>query len=99
MKLAKWFCRGFGILCAIAFLLGIGILLWKTPMSIGVAAVLICLSLCTGILIPNFVSTYGLIAGICMLVLPAPVSGIAVIVLSLAGAAANPLLYRKLFRR
>ncbi|MBQ6819147.1 MAG: hypothetical protein IJP35_06035 [Clostridia bacterium] len=95
----KFWAYGIGIMCAVGLLTGLVILLLKTPMAITTAIVIICLSICFGILLPNPISFWGLIAGICMLVLPANVTGIGLIALSGAGALTNGLFFTKAGRK
>lgn len=95
----KILAYGIGIMCAVGLLVGLVILLLKAPMAITTAVVVICLSICSGILLPNPISFWGLIAGVCMLVLPAKVTGIGMMVLSVAGALANGLAFSKTLRK
>ena len=64
-------------------LLGCGILIFKKVFQIVLAVILICLSLATGILLPNPISAVGLVCGILMLFLPEPAVGILWIVTGL----------------
>ena len=95
----KFWAYGIGVMCAVGLLVGMVILLLKTPMAITTAIVIICLNICSGILLPNPISFWGLIAGICMLVLPANVTGIGMILLSGAGALTNGLFFTKAGRK
>ena len=96
MKKNRVLAYGLGILCSVGFLLGLLMLLFKAPVSISSAVVVICLSICIGILLPNPVSFWGLIAGICMLVLPAQMTGGIIMLLSAAGALGNYFLFRSI---
>lgn len=75
----------------------IGLLFLVAPkaFSTTAAVVVICLSVASGLILPNPVSFWFLIAGICMLVLPAWVVGICLLVLSAVGMVAVPLSYHK----
>lgn len=95
MKLQKWFAYGVGILCAVCLLTGISILIWKAPAMITVAVVIICLSICSGILLPNPISLLCLLAGVGMFLVPPQVSGIVLVFLGCAGALTNAILCLK----
>lgn len=74
---------------AVAILLGMILLISSKAMTISAAIVMICLSLASGLLIPNPVSFLGLIAGICIIIFPSWIVGIIFILLGIAGAIAN----------
>ena len=96
MKKKRVLAYGLGILCSVGFLLGLLMLLFKAPASISSGVVVICLSICIGILLPNPISIWGLIAGICMLVLPPQMTGVVIMLLSVAGAVGNCFLFRNI---
>lgn len=92
-KLISFFVGG-----TFAFALIIGILFLAAPkaFSVATAIVVICLSLASGLILPNPVSFWFLVAGVCMLVFPAWVVGLILICAAAAGMAVNPWFY---FRR
>lgn len=92
----KLIAYGVGSLCAVGLLCGVLILLFGNPAAITSGIVVICLSICFGILVPNPICFWTLIAGICMLVFPTSVTGIILITLSAGSALANYIGYRKL---
>ena len=91
----KLFAYLFGSVCAATLVCGGLIYFFNTPASTGTALIIICLSLCSGLLLPNPISFFTLIAGVCMLVLPAKVTGIIFMILSTIGLVANFFLYRR----
>ena len=92
----KLIAYGVGSLCAVGLLCGVLILLFGKSAAITSSIVVICLSICFGILAPNPICFWSFIAGICMLVFPKPVTGIILITLSAGSALANYMVYRKL---
>ena len=89
MEKKKWIAWMIGAMCAMALTAGLILLLpYKTVITV-FAIVIICLSICTGILAPNPVSLYGLLIGICMLVFPPQIIGFVLLGMGVIGACAN----------
>lgn len=78
-----------GIFWATALFIGLCLLPSSDTGSLVGGITVICLSIATGMLIPNHISLLGLIAGICMIVFPGWVVGIVFCCLGAAGALAN----------
>ncbi len=91
----KHFSYLIGIIFAVALLVGVCLLFVSDTVSLVSAIVIICLSLASGIMAPNPISLWVLIAGVCMLIFPAPIVGIVLIVLGCAGTLANLLIAKK----
>lgn len=77
-KMLAWVVGGS---CAISVVLGALLLIPSKMWSVFVAVTVICLSLASGLLMPNPISIWTLIAGVCMIVFPAWCVGIILIVL------------------
>lgn len=75
----------------------IGLLFLVAPKAFSTTAamIVICLSLASGLILPNPVSFWFLVAGICMLVFPSWVVGICLMALSAVGMVTVPFSYRK----
>lgn len=89
MNKKKTFAYIIGGTCAVAVTLGIVLLISSKTIALSTAIVMICLSLASGLLIPNPISFLGLIAGICMIAFPSWIVGIIFILLGITGAIAN----------
>ena len=79
---------------AVGAIIGLAFLVAPRAFSVTAALVVICLSLASGLILPNPVSFWFLMAGICMLILPSWVVGILLLLLSAAGMVAVPLSYK-----
>lgn len=95
MKKKKAVAYIIGATCAIAVILGIIMLFSPKVITVSAAIAIICLSLASGLIIPNPISFLGLIAGICMLILPPWIVGIIFICAGIAGAVANIFISKK----
>ena len=84
-----------GILCASLILAGLCLLLFSKQFSTVGGIVVICLSLATGLILPNPISLAYLVAGILMWVLPKPVPAIILFVLGVGGAIAELIVWLK----
>lgn len=84
-----------GIFCASLILAGLCLLVFSKSFATVSGIVVICLSLATGLIAPNPVSIAYLLAGILMWVLPKPVPAIILLVLGVAGAVANLIVWLK----
>lgn len=89
MNMKKTFAYIVGGTCAVTATLGTILLISSKTLTIPTAIVIICLSLASGLIIPNPVSFLGLIAGICMIVFPSWIVGIIFICLGIAGTIVN----------
>lgn len=89
MNKKKVFAYIVGGTCAAASALGMILLIPSKPLTLSTAIVMICLSLASGLLIPNPISFLGLMAGICMIIFPSWVVGIIFMLLGIAGAIVN----------
>jgi len=84
-----------GIFCASLLLAGLCLLLFSKQFATVSGIVVICLSLATGLIVPNSVSLAYLIAGILMWVLPKPIPAIILLCLGAGGAIANWIVWLK----
>lgn len=84
-----------GIFCASLVLAGLCLLVFSRQFATVGGIVVICLSLATGLIVPNPVSIAYLVAGILMLVLPKPVPAILLLCLGVGGAIANAIVWAK----
>ena len=84
-----------GIFCVSLILAGLCLLLFSRQFATVGGIVVICLSLATGLVLPNPFSLAYLVAGILMLVLPKPVPAIILLVLGAGGAIANLIVWLK----
>ncbi len=80
---------------AFSALLGLMMVFLPKGLTVAAATVIICLSIASGLIIPNHISLLGLVAGICMLVFPAWIVGIVFIVIGNVGALINMFASRK----
>ena len=91
-KIFAWLA---GISSAIALIIGLICLFSSETVSFASGIVVICLSLASGLIIPNPISLVCLIAGICMLIFPARIVGIILMLIGLGGGLANWLVWRR----
>lgn len=84
-----------GIFCASVILAGLCLLLFSEQFATVGGIVVICLSLATGLVLPNPFSLAYLVAGVLMLVLPKPVSAVILLCLGTGGAVANFFVWLK----
>ena len=84
-----------GIFCASLLLAGLCLLLFSKQFATVGGIVVICMSLATGLIIPNPVSIAYLVAGILMWVLPKPIPAVLLLCLGVAGAVANLIVWLK----
>lgn len=89
MNKKKVFAYIVGGTCAAASALGMILLIPSKPLTLSTAIMMICLSLASGLLIPNPISFWGLMAGICMIIFPSWIVGIIFMLLGIAGAIVN----------
>ena len=89
MNKKKVFAYIVGGTCATAFALGMILLIPSKPLTLSTAIIMICLSIASGLLIPNPISFLGLMAGIYMIIFPSWIIGIIFILLGIAGAIVN----------
>ena len=82
-----------GIFCASLILAGLCLLVFSKQFATVGGIVVICLSLATGLIVPNPVSIAYLVAGILMLVLPKPVPAILLLCLGAGGAIADMIVW------
>lgn len=78
-----------GILCAVALAVGFCMLFVSGKISLVGGSVVICISLASGLIVPNPLSFIGLIAGILMLILPSWVVGVILLCMGTAAALVN----------
>ena len=84
-----------GIFCTMLVLSGLCLLLFSKSFATVGGIIVICLSLATGLIVPNPVSLVFLVAGILMLVLPKPIPAIVLLCLGVGGAIANLIVWMK----
>lgn len=84
-----------GAIFATECLLGLGFVLGANAYTITMAVILICLSIAFGLLTANPLGVQGLVAGICMLLLPSKVIGVLFICIGIAGAIVNLVISQK----
>lgn len=97
MKKKNLISLAIGIMCIITLIIGICMLVLPKSLSLPSGIILICLSLASGMLIPNPISFAGLIIGILMIIFPnwLPLySGIFFIVLGAVISIANPIIWK-----
>lgn len=82
-----------GIFCMSLVLAGLCLLAFPRQFATVGGVVVICLSLATGLIVPNPVSFAYLVAGILMLVLPKPIPAIILLCLGVGGAVANLIVW------
>lgn len=93
MNKKKIIALSIGVCCIVALIIGLILLASNNPIKLATAITIICLSLAFGLLIPNPICLFGLIAGILMIILPANVTGIILICFAVIGALANGVVY------
>lgn len=86
-KILSWIL---GITFIAAFACGICLLIFAQAISLVLGIVVICLSLATGLILPNPISLFALIAGICMIFAPVP-TGIVLTCVGTIGMLTNGL--------
>ena len=86
-----------GSMCVIALGLGLLMLIPSEVLRNVLAVIIICLSICFGMLSFNPLCFYGLITGVCMLMFPSGIVAIVLLVIGAAGSVANLLVWRKHF--
>lgn len=96
MKSRKVLISVLCIVAACVLLTGIGFLFASKTISIIGGIVIICLSLASGLILPNPISFFALIAGICALVFPPQIIGIAFAFLGLIGMITGGILQFKM---
>ena len=84
-----------GIMCAIDLTAGLAMLVPYKTFTTVAAIIILCLSICSGILAPNPISLYGLVIGVCMLVFPPQIVGIILLAAGLIGAGTNWFCWKK----
>ena len=72
-------------------ILGIALVIGPESTDTVSGITLIVLSIASGLIVPNPISIFGLIAGILILVLPEKVAGIALLVIGAGACIANPI--------
>ncbi len=90
MKKHNLLLLGLGILAGCEVFAGCLFLASSDITSAVSGIVVICLSIATGLVLPNPLSFVGLIAGILMLALPAKTVGIILLILGIAGCLCPP---------
>ena len=95
MKLKKFLSRAVCIIAACALLVGAGFIFAPKGFSVAGGIVIICLSLASGLILPNPISFLGLIAGVCVLIFPPKIVGIVFAVLGVAGMLTNVIISSK----
>lgn len=96
MKSEKILTLVLGVTAVCALLTGICFVLASKTISIIGGIVIICLSLASGLILPNPISFFTLIAGICTLVFPPQIIGIVFAILGLAGMVTGGILWLKM---
>ena len=91
-KILSWLWGG---TFAFSTLMGLFLLLASEKVSLISGIVVICLSIASGLILPNPLCVFTLIAGICMTVLPPWTVGIVLLCIGLAGALVNFILWLK----
>lgn len=84
-----------GIMCASSMVLGICLLFASDTVSLVSGIVVACISLAVGLILADPFSIVGLLAGVCMMVFPAPAVGIILIVFGAGGGVANLIVHLK----
>ncbi len=84
-----------GLTWAVIGLLALGMIVMGRTAATVSGVVVICLSLASGMLLPNPISFFGLIAGILLLVLNPTATGIILLLFSLGGMLSNLIVYLK----
>lgn len=84
-----------GCFFAAAFLAGLLMLIPSEGFRNVIASIIVCLSICGGLLLPNHFSIFAFAAGVAMLVFPAHVACILLLSLAVVGAVTNLLVSRK----
>ena len=82
-----------GIFCASLILAGLCLLAFSKQFATVGGIVVICLSLATGLIVPNPVSIAYLVAGILMLVLPKPIPAVILLCVGVGGAIVELILW------
>ncbi len=82
----------------VALLLGIIMLFATKTITDSTAVTIICLSLASGLLLPNPISFMGLIAGISLLVLPPWSVGIILILIGTSGVLTNIFVSKRILK-
>jgi len=93
MKTEKMMAFFIGATFTLILMLGIGLMLFGENATVAMAIAVICISLASGLIIPNPLSLAGLIAGICMLVFPSKAVGIVLIAAGIMGIAVNTVIF------
>lgn len=89
MEKRKVFTLAIGIFWTVLALVSVLLMVSGRTTAAILGVIVICLSICTGILLPNPLSFIGLFAGIAMLILPPVFTGVILLVVCLAAMAAN----------
>lgn len=84
-----------GVMWTIALLLSVLIMVSGPVVGRVIGIVVICLSLATGMLLPNPISFLGLFAGAAIAFLPPWISGLFLLLLNLAGMVSNLVVWLK----
>lgn len=95
MKLKKAFAYAIGAFCVACLIGGVIMIIGNMPVKVAAGVIVICLSLCFGMLIPNPFSFISLLIGICMIVFPSWITGVVMILAAVSGAISNALICRK----
>lgn len=82
-----------GIFCTSLILAGLCLLAFSKQFATVGGIVVICLSLATGLIVPNPVSIAYLVAGILMLVLPKPIPAVILLCMGVGGAIVELILW------
>lgn len=78
-----------GILCTCAWITGLLLLIPSKALSITLAVIIICLSLCFGIILPNPICPLTFATGICILIFPPKIVAIVLLCIGVVGSLAN----------
>ena len=92
MKIKKTLTHICGALSAGLFLCGLCSFMLGRTFAFTVGIVIACLSLASGLLLPNPISFLTLAVGLCMIFAPVTVSGIVLVTLGAAGMITVPIL-------
>lgn len=99
MKLKKTAAYIFGSFCVVCLIGGVLMIVGNLPVKVTAGVIVICLSLCFGLLIPNPISLVSLLIGICMIIFPSWITGVIMIVTAVFCAVANVLIFKKILSK
>lgn len=95
MKNNKIFAIVLGVICIAALLIGTCCLIFSDNIAVAGGVIVVVASIASGLILPNPISFWGLVAGILILFVPGNVIGIILMCIGAAGALANWLLRLK----